>query len=616
MAVIDILIILAFVAYAIGSGLRSRKQAGKNLNEYFLAGKTLSGRKAGISMAATQFAADTPLLVAGLIATGGVFLLWRLWIYGIAFLIMGFIFATKWRRANVITDAELAQIRYSGPGVTPLRFLKAIYYGTIINCTVMAMVLVAAMRICEVFLFWDQWLPAWAFTPLLSFVTTLDLTFGMPLEGISPYVQTTNNLISIALILLFTTLYSTTGGLRSVVATDGMQFLFAMGGMFLYALYILIDQGGFRQMVANIEALYGTEMATQLLSFSPGLGEALVPFLMIISLQWFFQMNSDGTGYLAQRMMACENDREARKAAIWFTWLQILFRSLLWLIIGVGLLAIYPFFAEQVYSDTFVAQREITFIHGINDLLPIGVKGILLAGLLGALASTIDTHLNWGASYWSNDIYGDFYCRRIRKMEASSNSLVWVARLSNILILGIAILIMFNLNSIQQAWKLSLLFGAGMGFVLIMRWLWERMNLFSELAAITTSLIAAPFILIFVKEDWAQLGVMALVSTLATLIVTLLTRPTHSDTLDAFYQRVRPQGFWKKTATRVGMDNQESKEKLKRSLVDIFLTSMGLFTLLVGIGKLLFHTSAESIVFPIVLTLIGVILVPIWAKRI
>ena len=100
-----------------------------------------------MSMAATQFAADTPLLVAGLIAAGGIFELWRLWIYALAFLLMGFVLGPAWRRARVLTDAELTQLRYSARGALTLRALKAVYYGTVINCVVMAFVLVAATRL-------------------------------------------------------------------------------------------------------------------------------------------------------------------------------------------------------------------------------------------------------------------------------------------------------------------------------------------------------------------------------------------------------------------------------------------------------------------------------------
>ena len=157
---LDLVIVLGFVLYAVWSGLSARKKASEGLGEYFLAGKTLGGWRAGFSMAATQFAADTPLLVMGLVATGGVFLLWRLWIYGIAFLLMAFVFAVGWRRSGVLTDAQLTEVRYSGRGVLALRVLKSLYYGTLINCVVMAFVLVAAMRVAEVFLPWNVWVPA------------------------------------------------------------------------------------------------------------------------------------------------------------------------------------------------------------------------------------------------------------------------------------------------------------------------------------------------------------------------------------------------------------------------------------------------------------------------
>ena len=155
---IDLIIVGAFVIYAIGSGLAARRIASTGLQEYFLAGRTIKGWRAGVSMAATQFAADTPLLVTGLIASGGIFLIWQLWVYGIAFLMMGFVFAAHWRRANVLTDAEFTELRYSAHGALTLRTIKALYYGTLINCVVMAFVLVAAVRIAEVFLPWHQWL--------------------------------------------------------------------------------------------------------------------------------------------------------------------------------------------------------------------------------------------------------------------------------------------------------------------------------------------------------------------------------------------------------------------------------------------------------------------------
>ena len=554
---IDLLIVMTFVSLSIFTGLRARKKASQNLQEYFLAGKTLTGWKAGLSMAATQFAADTPLLVTGLIATGGIFLLWRLWIYGIAFLMMGFIFGASWRRAGVLTDAELTEIRYSGKGVLSLRVLKAVYYGTVINCIVLAMVLVAAVRISEVFLPWNEWLPPGLYDLLLTITKSLGLSIGAIYTAIDPAIATTNNLISILLILGFTALYSTTGGLRSVVVTDLMQFVLGMVGTLVYAFIIVDHVGGLGTMAEKVATIYGSGTADKLLSFGPPGGEMLMPFLIIIGIQWFFQMNSDGTGYLAQRTMACATDKDARIAALVFTWMQVLVRSLIWLVIGVGLLVIYPFTPEAASGDQFVAARELLFVTGIDDLLPIGIRGLMLTGLLAALASTIDTHLNWGASYWSNDVYNRLICNHWLKREPKNRELVLVARLSSVIILIIALIIMANLGSIQTTWFISLLFGAGIGSVLVMRWLWERINLHSELAAMAISLVLAPILLVATNagwirdEEWIRLSLMALFSTVAAVTVTYFTPRTDVKVLKAFYKRVNPVGFWRKTAALV-----------------------------------------------------------------
>jgi SSS family solute:Na+ symporter len=609
---LDLVIILLFIIYAIWSGFSSKKEASKDLKEYFLAGRNISGWKAGFSMAATQFAADTPLLVTGLIATGGVFLLWRLWIYGISFILIGFIFATKWRRANVITDAELTEIRYSGKGITFLRTLKAVYYGTVINCIVLAMVLVAAMRISEVFLPWHEWLSPGVYNPILGFIKANGLNLVESITGIDNYIATTNNLLSIFIVVSFTTLYSSSGGLRSVIATDVAQFMLAMIGTLVYG-WILVDKvGGLSALSTKVNEIYSQ---TSLLDFSPP-SELTFSFLTLVGIQWLFQMNSDGTGYLAQRSMACKTDRDARIAAIIFSFAQVVIRSIIWLIIGASLLVLYPFTPTDAAAEGFTASREVLFITGIKDFLPTGVLGLMLVGMLGALSSTIDTHLNWGASYWSNDIYQNLINKIWLKREASNKELVWVARLSNILILVIALIIMFNLGSISHAWSLSLLFGAGMGSVLIMRWMWERINLFSELAAIVTSLIVAPLLLQYVSEEWLQIVYMALFTTASAIIVTFFTPATSPEKLKSFYQTVQPQGLWRNTAKLVNDDPNLPLAKLKTSLGEIGLICLTMFGLLIGIGKMLLLQPHESIIWYILLTLASLAIVPIWWKKV
>jgi Na+/proline symporter len=479
----------------------------------------------------------------------------------------------------------------------------------------MAMVLVAATRISETFLPWNEWLPAGLYGAARHFVESIGVPLASGVTGIDTWTATTNNLISIFCILAFTTLYSTTGGLRSVVATDLVQFGVAMTATLFYAVVAVRRAGGLGGMLGSLTELYGRERSSEILSLSPQAGEAILPFVVIIGLQWFFQVNSDGTGYLAQRTMACRSDRDAKTAGVVFTWAQVLARSLLWLPIGVALLVIYPYEASAIGSEAFTSGREILFATGIKDLLPVGMKGLMLTGLLAALASTIDTHLNWGASYWSNDLYKGILNERILKREPGPRELVLVARLSNILILGVALAIMANLGSIQAAWHLSLLFGAGMGSVLVLRWVWERVNLYSELAAIAASLVIAPVLLLTVEEEWLKLLLMSVLSTAVVLIVTWLTPRMEGSILDAFYRKVHPPGLWRAAAERVGDDPERPAKALRRGVWLVLSTAGSLYMLLIGITKLLLPPPDSWFVAPWIFIALGVAIAPLWWRR-
>ncbi len=612
---LDLIIVLAFVVYAVAFGLRARRKAARGLEDYFLAGRSVRGWQAGTSMAATQFAADTPLLVTGLVATGGIFLVWRLWVYGLAFLLMAYIFSRLWRRARVLTDAELTEIRYSGRGVLALRVLKAVYYGTVINCVVLAMVLVAALRIAEVFLPWHLWLPAPLYDPVLQLVTTLDLSLDSGATDVDPGVASANNAVSIVAIVTFTALYSLTGGLRGVVATDVGQFTLAMVGTGAYAWFVIREVGGLPELSGRVTELYGESGARELLAFSPPGGEILGGFLVILSLQWLFQMNSDGTGYLAQRSMACRTHHDARTAGVVFAWLQIFARSLLWIVVAVGLLVLYPFDPAQAAADGFAAEREILFVTGIDDLLPVGIRGLMLTGLLAALASTIDTHLNWGASYWTKDLYQRLICDHWLRRSPGRRELVAVARSSNLVILAIALAVTVHLGAIQTAWFISLLFGAGMGAVLVLRWLWEKINLYSELAAIAVSLVTAPILLLTTDEEWIRLGTMSLVSTVAAVAAALFAPATREDVRVAFYRRVRPVGLWRDTAAKAGVAPSLPLRGLIRDLTTTGLAGLSLFLLLAGVGRLLVPAPGTEPLLSWAMVLGGVSLVLFWWPR-
>jgi len=589
---LDALIVLGFVALAIGSGLRARKRASRSLEEYFLAGRSLPGWKAGVSMAATQFAADTPLLVTGLIATAGIFALWRLWIYAVAFLLLGFVFAPLWRRARVLTDAELAELRYGGSPATWLRGIKAVYFGTVFNCTVLAMVLWAAKEIAEPFLLWHAWLPPGIFGIAEGAVTWVGVPFARDIgAGSDLWIRSTNNVLSLLAIVSVTALYSTTGGLRSVVQTDVMQFALMIAGTAAYAGCVVHAVGGLEAIPAAIHDRFagggpgGIEPA-EILAFTPSRAkDAGLLVLSVFALQWLVQMNADGTGYLAQRSMACRSDADAKQAAVVFTLLQVVLRSLLWLPIGLGLLLLFPP-DLGLASSALQADREVTFVLGMAELLPSGLRGLMLTAMLAALASTIDTHLNWGASYWTNDLYKRFVCEAWRGRRPGQRELVWVARASNLLILGIALAVMTRLSSIQVAWHASLLLGAGMGVPLVLRWLWWRFGAWGEIGAIGMSILLAPALLRWMPPDQEALRLllMALGSTTAGVALSLAVGPESTDRLRRFYERVRPPGFWGPVALAAGGRLREDRRRLGRGLAATGLGSFSVFCILAGFG--------------------------------
>lgn len=601
MATLDWLVLAGFAGWAIASGLRTRAQASRNLDEYFLAGRTLSGWQAGCSMAATQFAADTPLLVTGLIATAGVFGLWRLWIYAVAFLLLAFVLAPCWRRARVLTDAELAELRYAGRPASVLRIAKALYLGTLFNCVVLAMVLFAAREIFEPFLLWHRWLPEPIHAGIETLVRLVDVPFATThagAEAVDVWTRSTDNVISLLLLVALTGAYSTMGGLRAVVRTDLVQLALMLMATLGFAAWVIADVGGLEAVGTSLAAHFASGgpaglSQRELLGFTPWDARDISWALFsVIALQWLVQINADGTGYLAQRSMACRTDDEATRAGLVFTFLQIVVRSLLWLPLGLGLLLLFPPDAS-LSLEALRADREASFVRGI-EALPTGLLGLMLTAMIAALASTLDSHLNWGASYWTNDLYDRLYCRSWRGRVPSDRSLVWVARLSSGAILALALAIVPHLSSIQNAWHTSLLLGAGVGVMLVLRWLWWRITAWSEIAALGVSAALAPVLLAWLpaEREAERLLWIALAATGAGILAALLGPREPRAALERFYDRVRPPGFWAPIADACGDEPRRGRARLGAGLAATMLAAWTVFASLTALGSLIIGSPA------------------------
>lgn len=606
---IDALLIAAFFSYAMAVGWRSRREASRGLGEYFLAGRKLGAWQSGLSMTATQYAADTPLLAAGLVATGGLFSLWRLWTYGIAFLALGFLLGACWWRSGVVTDAEFCELRYGGRAALWLRGVKALYYGGVFNCVVLAMVLAAAVRVAEPFLRFDEWLPAAAFAPLVALVQAIGVPLAADPGAPDVWERSASNLLSVTGLYAFTLLYSTTGGLRSVTRTDMGQLVVLGLATFGYAWAATDAAGGLSGLADRLAVQLGPERSRALLALDPWNAAAATDlggtFLAVLGLQWLVQMNSDGTGYLAQRCMACRSPEEARSAPVIFAFAQILGRTLLWLPILVALLVLFPL---EAAPDP--AMRELTFVQGIETLLPPGLRGLMLVGMLAALASTLDTHLNWGASYAANDLYGRIWCRGVRGREPGSRELVRAARLAAPVVMVLSLAVMARLGSIQAAWQATLLLGAGLGVPLWLRWLWRRANAWGELAAIVASGLSAPLLLAHVDQEATRLLAIAAIGTLAACVASWLGPAEDAASLDRFYARVQPPGWW---------GHADARARLRHGVVATAAASVTLFASLVALASALVAAPSPFGLSPWAwrggLLLLAATAVPLWWRQ-
>jgi Na+/proline symporter len=508
-----LIIVLYFVASA-AIGLAYTRKAGKSLADYFVSGRSLPWWLAGTSMVATTFAADTPLVVAGLVAKYGVAGNWLWWNGAFSGVLTVFFFSRLWRRAGVLTDVEFAELRYGGRPAAVLRGFRALYLALPINLIIMGWVTRAMVNILQITLNIDPWKAA-------------IFLFGL------------------------TALYSVFAGLWGVIVTDLFQFVFAMGGSILLAVLAVQSVGGLDALTARVSAHFGSTEAA--FGVIPPLDAPWLPIttlLVWLSVQWWAAwypgQEPGGGGYVVQRILSTKDERSGLLATLWFTIAHYALRPWPWILVGfVGLIR-YPGLAnpEDGYAKVMV------------DILPSPFKGLLLAAFAAAYMSTISTHLNWGASYLVNDVY-----LRFIKPEASPRAQVVASRVATAVLMVSSLIVMGFLSSVEQGWKILIGIGAGTGLVFILRWYWWRVNAWSEISAMVTSFVVSLLLTIFGHSlsdtstpDYAFTMLTTVgVTTVVWLAVTLLTAAESEATLDRFYRQVRPGGpGWRRVALRLG----------------------------------------------------------------
>lgn len=564
---LDWSIIIIFLLITWGIGLAFTHRASKNLESFFLSDRQLPWWIAGTSMVATTFAADTPLLVTELVATNGISGNWLWWNGLIGGMLTTFFFAKLWRRANVITDVEFTEIRYSGRGAAFLRGFKAVYLGILMNAVVIG---------------WVN----------LALGSLLHVIFGVPEEQLIFYL---------ALAMVLVAIYTSLAGLWGVAITDFFQFIIAMTGCIALAIVVVNSEkiGGISGLQAKLPAetldfFPKIEFSTTtVVETTKILSINLATFFAFIGIQWWASWypgaEPGGGGYVAQRMMSSKNETHALKATLFFQIAHYTLRPWPWILVGLCTLVLYP----ELSAD----EKRLGYVMAMQDFLPPGLKGLLLVAFLAAYMSTISTQLNWGTSYIVTDLY-----RRFLKPHASPRHLILASRFSTVLLMLVALVVTAQLETLEGAFKFMIECGAGLGAVLILRWYWWRVNAWSEIVATIAPFLAFTVVKFYWNLEFPySLFVTVSFTTVAWLSATFLTPATDLKVLQAFCERVQPGGWWQPISGR-----SETSELPRLFGACLFGIGLG-YACLFGLGQLVFAQWTEALVWG----LIGVVCV--WA---
>lgn len=583
---LDWAVIAVYLGLSLGAGLLVARRAGRNAEGFFLSGRNLPWWLAGTSMVATSFAADTPLVIAGWTRQGGVAKNWRWWGYLLGTLLVVTLFAKLWSRSRVLTDVAFMELRYSGRPARFLRVFKSLYQVVFMHAFVMGWVILGMTKVI---------------------VVLFDLgEDAQPILGLSPEWVV---MLGCALLAL---LYSEITGLWGVVVTDFLQFGVALAGAILLTVVVADAFGGFGPMIEQIAAV--PEYAGKL-ALLPDTGDAtladwaswpatLVQFLVLVLVVPFANKNVDGSGVMVQRLLAAKNENHALGATLWYAVAHYAVRPWPWILVALASLLVFPTTALHAPVDGTVLGVTADAIQlqtadglqqlplpdtGIDDwhvetkvepdqkvaagellastdderayplmmrrFLPMGLLGLLVASFLAAFMSTIDTHVNVASSYLVNDVY-----RRFLRPDADPAADVRMARVTGPLVLALALVFAASANDVREMFDTFTKLFSGVGLVYVARWLWWRVNAWSEISALVAGGVGT-WVLGRWPEDARELlpeallvpggvsfaGEMILITVFSMFVVvpvTLLTPPVDRDQLRGFVAQVRPPGFW------------------------------------------------------------------------
>ena len=579
---LDWYILAAFFITLLSIGFWASKKAGKSVNEFFLSGRNMPWWLLGISMVATTFSADTPNLVTDIVRTNGVSGNWVWWAFLLTGMLTVFVYAKLWRRSEVLTDLEFYELRYGGKGAAFLRGFRAVYLGVFFNIMIMATVCLAAIKIGGVML------------------------------GLEPE-ETLIIACSVAV------MYSSIGGLKSVIMTDFFQFTLAMVATFWAAAVIvnLPQVGGLDNLINHPDIVPKLDLIPDISNTEVFLTIFLLPLALQWWSVWYPGAEPGGGGYVAQRMLSAKNEKHAVWATLLFNFMHYAIRPWPWILVALASLIVFPNLDDLQLAfpdiDSSVIGHDLAY-PAMMTLLPSGLLGLLLASLAAAFMSTIASHLNWGSSYVVNDFY-----KRFLNPEATDGQMVRLGRITTVVLMIFSAGLALLLSNALQAFNILLQVGAGTGLIFILRWFWYRINVYSEITAMIVSFIVALYLQIIhprlgfeVIPAEFQLIIGVTITTIIWVSVTFLTPAENKKTLQEFYRKIQPGGLgWKKVvdqATKDGVNIQGEKGvwDVPTGILCMVIGSITIYSFLFSIGYFVYKD------FKIAFILLGISIVSLY----
>ena len=559
MNIIDTLIIFLYVLLTLAVGIWVSKKASKGLKSYFLGGNNIKWYYLGLSNGSGMFDVSGTAWMVGLLFLYGTKSFMFMWLWPIWNQIFIMMFLAVWiRRSNIMTGSEWILTRF-GDG-------KA---GRASHSIVAVFAIVAAVGFIAYF-----------FEGIGKFMTII-LPWDLALEIGSTALLNSEQSYALIIILL-TTIYTVKGGMFSVVATEVLQYgIMVIAGILIagYAFFTVTDV----EINAIISTewknvFFGTQLEThwseKFQAFNSLIdSEGYKMFGALIGMTLFKGFFASVAGptpsYDLQRILSTKSVKEAAYMS-GFTNL-VLFIPRYLLIAGIVVIALV-FLGPEMASNPNLsgADLEIILPKVINNHIPVGIKGLLLAGLLAAFMSTFSAFVNAGPAYIVNDIYKKYF-----KPQATDKHYVKVSHIASFLVVLLGVCMGFFADSINSLtlWITSALFG---GYVAsnFLKWIWWRFNGWGYFWGMLAGLLIASLQFVL-DQNKANLTEGSLLfdlcnvhaiylfpiifgfSLLGSFLGTFLTQPTDLAVLKSFYKNVRPWGFWRPVYERIKLDGEK-----------------------------------------------------------